>query len=301
MKILVVGGHSTDKDSTDQMAQYRELFTVDKARSNTNYCFLDELVFTVSPNAFEVSDTRNGLSVKNYDLVVFRGKIRAYSRIAYCLSLFLEENNMKSLNNYLLYRSPSKLAQAITMYQLGLNFPKTISCDQPEHFLSAIKEELTLPIILKDTHGSHGKLNFLVNSHSEIQNILKKHSGVSFIAQESIPNDGSDYRILIAGEDKLAIKRQANNESHLTNTSQGGEASLLKADELPESVLKQARAFAKRLNMDIAGVDVIKNTVTDQFVFLEINSQPQLVTGAFPAEKKQIIQDLLSSISGPEA
>jgi glutathione synthase/RimK-type ligase-like ATP-grasp enzyme len=113
------------------------------------------------------------------------------------------------------------------------------------------------------------------------------------LAQRYHPNDG-DYRVLIMdGREPLVIKRTAAGGSHLNNTSQGGSAEL---DELPVGLLEQSKSLAKELKMTVAGVDILRDKQTGEMLFLEVNSQPQLLTGAFVDKKKKLFGDLLGSI-----
>ncbi len=294
MKVLIVGGNSTEVGEGQHMPQYEELFASGRPNDEVRFCYLDELVFTVSSTEFEVYDSHNNCSVDSYQLVIFRGKIRIFGRVAYALSLYLKAKNIRCLNDQLLYGMPSKLSQAIQMRQQGLVFPKTLAAEKPAALITAIQKSLTFPIILKDSNGAHGELNFLVKAPDEVTAVLQKHSDTSFVAQEFIPNS-CDYRILVAGNKHLIIKRQSGS-GHLHNTSQGGSASLVPESDFPAETIQQAHSFAKLLQRDIAGVDVMPNDQTGQMVFLEINSQPQILTGAFVAEKKRLIQDFMAEV-----
>lgn len=296
MKVLIVGGNSTEVGEGQHMPQYEELFATGRPNDQVHFCYLDELVFTVSPDQFTVYDAHNGCPIDSYQLVIFRGKIRIFGRVAYALSLYLQAKNIRCINDQSLYGMPSKLSQAIVMHQLKLTIPKTLAAEKPTLLLEAIKRQLSFPIILKDTMGAHGELNFLVHSLEEAASLLTKHKATSFVAQEYIPNS-CDYRILIAGNKHLIIKRQST-KGHLHNTSQGGKASIVDEQDFPAEVVQQARAFARLLQRDIAGVDVMQNDATSEMVFLEINSQPQILTGAFVSEKKQLIHDFMNEVMG---
>ena len=113
--------------------------------------------------------------------------------------------------------------------------------------------------------------------------------------QEFIPNDG-DYRILVAGDNILGIERKAVEGSHLNNTSQGGSARLVSQDVLPEGMIADARRIARHLDMTIAGVDALIDKHTGEYYFLEVNSQPQLMSGAYVNQKEQLIGVSLSAL-----
>jgi glutathione synthase/RimK-type ligase-like ATP-grasp enzyme len=98
--------------------------------------------------------------------------------------------------------------------------------------------------------------------------------------------------LIIGNDDPLVIKRTAAEGTHLNNTSQGGSAELMA--ELPEEVISFAKKIASELKMTIAGVDALQNKDTSEYFFLEVNSQPQLVTGAFVPEKIERLKQFLT-------
>jgi glutathione synthase/RimK-type ligase-like ATP-grasp enzyme len=111
------------------------------------------------------------------------------------------------------------------------------------------------------------------------------------VVQEYLPNT-CDYRVLIMGNrEPLQIKRTAVGGSHLNNTSQGGTAEL--SDDLPTEILENAKKLAKVFQLDIGGIDVLQNQANGQYYFLEVNNQPQLVSGALPNQKMEVFQVFL--------
>jgi glutathione synthase/RimK-type ligase-like ATP-grasp enzyme len=227
-------------------------------------------------------------------MVVFRGKIAAFPQNAFFASKYLSRAGIPFMNDYRPYRSRSKVGQAITFYELNLPFAATLYCEDQDALLSAAKERLEYPLIAKDSHGSHGDLNFLVKSEVELRGILQQHKDTDFILQPFIPND-CDYRILVAGNKELIIKRSAQSDTHLNNTSQGGKADLVRSEEFPAEVIKQAHMLAKNLHMEISGIDVLEDSETHEMLFLEANSQPQLVTGAFLDEKAALMKEYFAA------
>ncbi len=300
MKILVVGGHSAHKNENEFTADvldfFRDAIYQGDIDGTVEHCYLDMLVFWVSKDSFEVFDAQNGRLVSEYDLVIFRGKIRSYGRIAHSLSEYLAAIGVPFLNDYRPYRPTTKLAQAITMRELGLPFAATLCAENMSAAVARVDHYLRFPLIAKDTVGTHGNNNYLVRDKAELQRIVSENPNVVFLFQEYIPND-CDYRIFVLGSDEVIIKRQSVGDSHLHNTSQGGRATLVSTGDFSAETLEQAHAFAERLRMTMAGVDVMRNTETGQLIFLEINSQPQLIDGAFPQEKKVLFQSFFSQVA----
>jgi glutathione synthase/RimK-type ligase-like ATP-grasp enzyme len=159
--------------------------------------------------------------------------------------------------------------------------------------IEAARTELKFPIILKDNYGSHGANNFLIENKADLENKLKENSNVELILQTYHQND-CDYRVLVMGErEPLVIKRTAISGSHLNNTSQGAKAEL---GHLPNDLLEQSKSLAKHLKMSVAGVDLLEDKNTHETFFLEVNSQPQLLTGAFVVDKKQAFTSLIKDL-----
>jgi len=287
-KIVFLGGLSTDDNST--RTPYAEQFSEVLTDYEIGSLFLDDLLVHFAQGKLSIKD-RHGKELKDYDLVIFRGKLREHLGLAYIISCYLIENEVKFFNDYSLYRPMPKLAQTHLFYQLGVPFIETLfSLDRKR--LTDAAGVLGFPLIIKDNYGAHGENNFLIKDREDLAVHLKK-TDAEMLAQRYHPNDG-DYRVLVMdGHEPLVIKRIAASGSHLNNTSQGGSAELYK---LPTSILEQSKSLAKELRMTIAGVDVLRDKDTGEMLFLEVNSQPQLLTGAFVDKKKKLFGDLLGSI-----
>ncbi|QQS18807.1 hypothetical protein IPL68_01950 [Candidatus Saccharibacteria bacterium] len=117
-----------------------------------------------------------------------------------------------------------------------------------------------------------GNLNYLVNDLHELQEIFEQPSDkpLNFIVQDYIPNDG-DFRILAMGDMvRLVIHRQAQNGSHLNNTSQGGSAAVVPVESLPESVRDASLRMARLLKREVTGVDMIRHNETGEYYFWKL-------------------------------
>ncbi|MBP9812932.1 ATP-grasp domain-containing protein [Candidatus Nomurabacteria bacterium] len=280
MKIAIVGGTSTD---TDPQTNYIQAFKTVYPKAIFEEIRFDYLVIEISKLQFEIYDWRTKTHLADYDFVIFRGKIRRNSELAYAVSRYLIYKKTPFFNDYSNYRPSSKLAQAISFFELGIPFIPTYYSINKTYLSEIGISRLEFPFIIKDNFGSHGDKNFIVKKSIELQKIITDNIQVKFLIQEFCPND-CDYRILILGDEKpLIIKRTAVIGSHLNNTSQGAVAEL--QSDLPEAVVNNAHKIASALNMTLAGVDVLQNSQTGEYYFLEVNSQPQLVSGAFIPEK----------------
>lgn len=290
-KILVIGSAKTDeveKQSLQNMVAFIQGSLKDKDQFSVFGCHLDEISYVTSNNGVEICDLRNERELAEYDLVYFRGKLRAYINDVALISSYLDAKGITFLTSaYKNRRATGKVPQMFQLQLLGFPIPYSVSASAG-YLPELIDEHLTYPVILKDMHGGHGNDNYLVKNKDELQSILKDRTVVRFIAQEFIPNDG-DYRVLIIGEETAIIHRKGSDDSHLNNTSQGGTATLVGVSEFPKEIVEQARIYAAECQYEIAGVDAIIDKNTGKHYFLEINSQPQLMTGAFVEKKQEMI------------
>lgn len=144
------------------------------------------------------------------------------------------------------------------------------------------------PFIAKAADAFGGHMNFLVNNYQELKEAINAHTDQFFVLQEFIPND-FDYRVLImGGEIKLVMRRarKADEESHLNNTSAGGEGEFVPVDTLTPEMQSDALKAAKlTLRSDFAGVDVIVDKTNGKHYILEVNEAPAIQMGANPPVK----------------
>ena len=289
-KILVVGSLHSQAGEGLNLANYGEYFQ--KAASGSYkvlHAMIDDLVFDISPEKFSIFDTVNKHELSDYKVLILRGKLHDELDTAITLSEYAHLNGLVYFNDYRQTRSISKLAQAVNFFLLGLPFPRTIltSPEQLKHLLN--EKKLQYPFIYKSRFGAHGINNHLIKN----QNDLSKVEKWGMIAQPFIPNDG-DYRLVIFGNNHLVIKRIAQEGTHLNNTSKGGKAELIR--NFDQKIISESHKLADKLKMVVAGVDVMFDKNSGKHYFLEINSQPQLMSGAFLAEKEELIKNYFKTL-----
>ncbi len=300
-KILIVGSRSTDDGETEALQRLAEFVTASlqtvAVQADVAFCHLDEVGYVIDSSATAIHDFRNQLLIDDYDLLLFRGKLRAVMNDVALIASYADQKGIAAVNTaHVQRRATGKVPQAFQMQRLQLPFPTTVS-SSARYLPQLIEEHLSYPVIVKDIHGAHGNNNFLVHDSSELADILGDNPGITFLAQTMIPNEG-DYRLLIAGSQLAIIRRQGAADSHLNNTSQGGAASLVANADFPQTIIDQARQFASDCQYELAGVDAIIDKNSGEHYFLEINSQPQIASGAFVDEKSiligQFLQDVLA-------
>lgn len=255
---------------------------------------LDDLVHVLDGPDTHIVIAESGKDIADFDFVWLRGRYVPVMNEIALIGEYLERRGANFANHSYAHRSAyGKNAQMHLLASLSLPYPKTVYATG-KYAQVAFMDNLPFPMIVKNNHGSHGEKNYLVKDADELKDILGEHPGVAFVAQEFIPNN-SDYRILIVGGQQLIIERTGSNGSHLNNTSQGGSAVLIAEADFPAEVIAEARKFARALHYEMSGVDVLFSSKTGKHYFLEANSQPQIISGAFVEEKQRLLSDYLAA------
>jgi gamma-F420-2:alpha-L-glutamate ligase len=251
----------------------------------------------LSTDSLQVLDLRNDADLKDYDLVFFRGKLAASINIVSLASHYLEKHDIPHVNTAYSKRRPvGKVQQMYQLHELGLSLPKTVG-GPVDKLQGLIEAHIGYPAVVKDVQGAHGNANFLVHSDEELQAILRENADISFMAQEFIKSDG-DFRVLLVGEQVAIIHRKGADDTHLNNTSQGGKATLVEPEKFSDEIIAQSLRFAEYCGYEIAGVDVIIDEASGQPYFLEINSQPQMASGAFTDLKTELLGSYFAKLLG---
>ena len=302
MKILVLGAKDlATVDDRQYYQKYSDFFLASAATAEIDLqamnALISDLIIRVGDGVFEINDTRNNLELKDYDAIFFRSdKFRNCLDIVAAVSEYANANNVPVINDYAGIRNSSKLLQAVNFHTLNVPVAQSLLIGESVSPASVVLDNWRFPCIMKATHASHGNHNYVVDNADDVRRIYAQNVGIRFVLQRFVSNEG-DYRILIVGDEALIIKRLAVDGSHLNNTSQGGEAQLVDINDLPEVIINQSKQIMKHLSMSIAGVDVIIDKNTGQHFFLEVNAQPQIMSGAFMDDKKQIIGKLLNNLN----
>lgn len=209
---------------------------------------------------------------------------RLYTDIAHSIAVIARHANVTIWNEELLdARSSTKVSQLVELSYEDVTIPDTVFSLTPllaESYVAHIQT----PFIAKDPLASRGRNNYLCHSWDDF--IAQSDRSVSYVIQQFIPNDHSDLRMFVlAKKPKLAILRQGPQDSHLNNISTGSSGTLIDCDKLPERLLQDTEFVARHFKRDLCGIDFMKNEITGEYIFLEINTTPQIVNGAFVDEK----------------
>lgn len=178
----------------------------------------------------------------------------------------------------LVLNPPKSIEAAVDKYlslellsQAGVPVPQTFVCQDVETALDHFKH-LGRSAVLKPLFGSMGNGLVLLKSIDEAAREFEDRvaSGDVIYQQRFVEHAGYDIRLLVIGEQVLAMKR-VNPTNWITNISQGGigEPHRPSAKET-ELAIRAARAVGAHF----AGVDLVYELDTGQPYVLEVNAVP---------------------------
>lgn len=286
-----------DYDTADSMAAGMQ-----KLASNCRYeaCDLEDLLFSYDGTELHVTNTVTGQDIREFDGIFQLGwfKSKLLEDLALSVGTYATAKGIPCLNTEAIHtRSRTKLSQ----YVIGAleNIPMTpfVFSANPDELVNGIAAAgLPYPLIVKAIMASRGKDNYLVHTDVELSAVVHNQPDVPFIVQTFVPNDG-DYRLIVMGDSvRFAMHRRATGDSHINNTSQGGQASSVDLQTVDQMMLADAVKIAKLLRREVTGVDMIIHKETGKYYLLEANNMPQLSTGSMVSEKLQALDSYLNEL-----
>ena len=265
--LLIIPAHATPAKLKVYVAAVAESTT-----AAVSVCPADELSVQLAPDQFIVYDHHNERALHEYDLVIFRGTIdRIFLANVACQ--YLAEHGVRFFNDYRSYKAPNKLLQAVDFYRQGVPFPRLIYAGKRQLLQELMSDTKLLPAVVKCINGSKGRDNYLVESLADFVAIERRPGRIAFLAQQYIPNDG-DYRLLFFGSELVVRYRRNAVGGHLHNYAHGATMHSVPTDDLPASAVAAARDIVQASGLTVAGIDMVIDSATGQYYFLEINAQP---------------------------
>lgn len=229
------------------------------------------------------------IDLATFDLWYFRA-VGTELEWAKLLEIYAKEKHVPVVDEYLLHHGPLRRFKSVMGIQLdkaGVNYPKTSMVESFEDLRAAIKK-CQLPAIVKLSQGGrHGMGTFWIKSQNDLVELneklkerkeLAKQEGKitpifrGFLIQKHIPNDG-DYRVFVVGNSCLGgFKRQPKEEKIIMNKSLGKSTKL---EKVPNDIAETAVRASLALEVEIAGVDLVRDNRNGKVYVIEINEAPQ--------------------------
>lgn len=263
----------------------------------------NELMIHLSSTKASVLQVTDGTELVDYDLVYFKTHIHK-QEFAAVLGAWLDSRAVQYIDEEIRHHCfNTKVTQYMRLWLEGLPIPGTVILNRSvlAGQYDRLVRLLGTPFILKDPEADKGLRNYLVHTQEEFENIDNETPAEQYyyVAQEYIPNDGDLRLIVLNKKVEMIISRRAakDSDSHLNNTSTGGEASLLVPGDTDAQVRNIAIRSAIALRRQVAGVDLMRHAETGEWYVLEVNNSPQLASGAFPDEKVNTFGNFLRQMA----
>jgi len=170
-----------------------------------------------------------------------------------------------------------KLTSQIRLATAGLPVIPLVYCSRDKLLEKQefIISNLGLPLVAKHCEFHRGKGVFLIKKKEDFLRVLKTNSEGQFFFQKYCPSE-KEYRILVLG-DKARVweaKIPTRVGEFRSNVCLGAKEEFYKISSLPRLMANIAVKAAKALNIQIAGVDLLKEKNTGKIWLLEVNRGP---------------------------
>ena len=260
--IIVVNPYKIPKESVCQAERLKEEFE----HLNVSVQILTDTFLRSKIENGEISSF-----LKDVDFAVYLDKDKYQSQI-------LERLGIKLFNSHDSIRvCDDKGTTYLALVGKGVNLPKTIfgalcyNKDMPidENWARKIAEQLSFPLIVKESFGSMGKGVYLAKNFDELLFIMEEVKLKPHIFQQYLgKKKGVDIRVIVIGGKAVCAMERKNENDFRSNVAQGGQGT--KVDLSPE-FKETAEKCAKVLGLDYCGVDLIFGDNNQPYV-CEVNS-----------------------------
>ncbi len=223
-------------------------------------------------------------SAASYNVIYFR-MVGKRIEDASLLALYCKKNRVRVVDR--VYTSellfPSSIAKSIEnkkLIEAGIAIPKTIYGSVSLIFRKA-KKEFGYPFVVKSTSGRKARDAWFIDSlekEKELVKVLadKEKSGMRFFGQEFI-KAGQRERVLVIGDKAVAAitrptKWRKKYESREVKQNPEGVKSQIRP--IPSEYVSLSLSATKAVDLEIAGVDILRQDNTDRLYVLEVNAAP---------------------------
>jgi glutathione synthase/RimK-type ligase-like ATP-grasp enzyme len=272
--------------------KYDQFFNRLEAESgNMKFSFssYDDLKFIFKGRQLNVRLNNLKRDVADFDMVYFFVP-SAEREFEAALALYLKRNGVLTIDKSTVeYNRPlNKVYQYVQLNLCGARLPSAVAMNSKAMADSYdfIVKNIGLPFVVKNVSSHHGRDNHLIKTKAQFTKLFDQIKRGNYVAQKYIQNEG-DYRLMIYGKQiNLVIKRVAKRGSHLNNVNTEDTSTLVKESFIPTSVRRIAIKAADAMQIEIAGVDMVKDKESGLWYCLEVNENPRLATGVFLTEKQ---------------
>lgn len=216
---------------------------------------------------------RQGIQVsikKNYEIQMSLSEQQPFPDFAVLLDkdillgYFLKSRGIPVYNDpAIIDLCDNKATQYIRLAERKIPMPKTIVAPkvypnftiQGSGYYEGVLDQLGLPMIIKEGHGSFGMKVYLIETEEQFYEKVESLSGIDYVFQEFIAESrGRDIRVNIVGEKIVAAMKRQSDTDFRANITNGGRAFPV---ELSEQQQQLALDAAQAVGAVFAGVDLL--------------------------------------------
>ena len=153
----------------------------------------------------------------------------------------------------------------------GIKTPKTIFAKSPKHIKFLIEKIGNLPAIAKTVKGSLGLGVMILKDVEQTNSTLEAlyHNQVETLLQSFVDSKAQDIRAIVCGDEVIAsMQRTGKKGDFRANVSRGGTGEKIELSKEDKELCVRA---AKSINLNVAGVDLIKDAEGNSYI-IEINA-----------------------------
>ncbi|ANU16926.1 alpha-L-glutamate ligase [Planococcus maritimus] len=257
---------------------------------------------------------RQGIQVdikKNYEIQMSLSEQQKFPDFAVLLDkdillgYFLKSRGVPVYNDpAIIDLCDNKATQYLRLSERQIPMPKTIVAPkvypnfsiQGSGYYEGVLNQLGLPMIIKEGHGSFGMKVYLIETEKQFYEKVESLSGIDYVFQEFISESrGRDIRVnIVGGKIVAAMKRQSDTDFR-ANITNGGRAFPV---ELTSEQQQLALNAAQAVGAVFAGVDLLYGP-NDETLVCEVNAAAHIrnilnVTGINVGDAmiRYIVEDL---------
>ena len=211
---------------------------------------------TLVKNYEVLMDVQQGLQSKP-DFVIFLDK-------DILLAKYLKNKGIPVFNDPdVIEICDNKARQYMALADAQVPMPKTIIAPkvytgfsiQHTGYYEQVLQNIQLPMIIKEAHGSFGFNVYLIETREQFFEKVEELNGKEYVFQEFIASSrGRDIRVNVVGGEVVACMHRSSETDFRANITNGGTASPIVLTERQKEVAIQA---AEALNAEFAGVDLL--------------------------------------------
>lgn len=242
-------------------------------------------------------------TISEFDIIYFR-MVGKRIEDATIVANFAKSKNIPVVDRLytkeLLYPSSiSKAHETMKLIEAGVPMPRTIY-GSLKYLKEVAPKVFGYPFVFKSTTGKKAREVWSPSNPEELEEIYQKtlefeKNGSRFFAQEFV-KASNRYRVFILGGEAVACVAQPTKWRKRFNEEEVEKGFV---DPMPADIANIAKLAAKAADLDISGVDVLKEDETGRLLVIEANAAPSwnLIKKHTPFEvEKEILKWLIKQV-----